>query len=188
MTREARPRSGRVTPESLRPTSSEITFPPVRMAMSCSISLRRSPNPGALTAAELKNDREYLRRVIDLLKPKVKLILDFVGFGTYFFRDPEQYDKAARLKHWKEPQTAARLEKLAARLAELKEFSQQATEEAVRRLAEELNVTAAKLIHPTRLALTGFGVGAGLFETMALLGKDRVIARLQKAVKILKAD
>ncbi len=143
---------------------------------------------GALTAAELKNDREYLRRVIDLLKPKVKLILDFVGFGTYFFRDPEQYDKAARLKHWKEPQTAARLEKLAARLAELKEFSQQATEEAVRRLAEELNVTAAKLIHPTRLALTGFGVGAGLFETMALLGKDRVIARLQKAVKILKAD
>ena len=39
---------------SLSPTSSEMTWPPVRMAMSCSIALRRSPKPGALTATRVE--------------------------------------------------------------------------------------------------------------------------------------
>ena len=46
----ARPRSLIVAFSSDRPTSSEITWPPVRIAMSSSIALRRSPKPGALTA------------------------------------------------------------------------------------------------------------------------------------------
>lgn len=144
-------------------------------------------NAGVLTANAVQNDREYFRRVIALLKSKVKLIADFVSFGTYFFRDPEQYEEAARLKYWQEPKTAAALEKLATCLAELPDFSPQTTEAAVRRLAEEIGVAASKLIHPTRLAITGFGVSPSLFEVMAVLGKDRVVARLQKAVKILKA-
>lgn len=142
---------------------------------------------GVLTASEVQSDREYFRRVIALLKSKAKLIPDFVSLGAYFFRDPEHYDDAARVKYWQEPETAASLEKLAACLAALPGFSPQATEDAVRRLAEELGVAASKLIHPTRLALTGFGVSPSLFEVMAVLGKDRVVARLQKAVKILKA-
>jgi len=145
-------------------------------------------NSGALTAAELQEDRNYFRRVIELLKPKVKLIADFVSFGAYFFRDPEQYEAAARLKHWKDPKTAEYLEKLSARFSELQDFSQQKTEEALRHLAEDLDIAASKLIHPTRLAISGFSVGPGLFEMMALLGKDRVVARLRKAANILSAN
>jgi glutamyl-tRNA synthetase len=142
---------------------------------------------GVLTTAELQKDREYFRRVIDLLKPKVKLIPDFVVFGAYFFRDPERYEEAARTKHWRDPRTAECLEKLAAQLAELREFTQQSTEESLRQLAEEFGIAASKLIHPTRLAISGFGVGPGLFEMMALLGKGRVVTRLRKAAEILQA-
>ncbi len=46
-----------MTLSSLRPTSSAITVPPVSTAMSCSIDLRRSPKPGALTATELNVPR-----------------------------------------------------------------------------------------------------------------------------------
>ena len=46
---------------SSRPTSSEITWPPVKVAMSTSISLRRSPKPGALTATQVKVPRSLLR-------------------------------------------------------------------------------------------------------------------------------
>jgi len=141
---------------------------------------------GILTAADAQNEREYFRRVIALLKPKARMIADFVSFGAYFFRDPEQYEEAARAKHWQDARTAEYLEKSAAQLAEVQKFSPQTTEAAIRFLAEELGVTASKLIHPARLAITGFGVSPGLFETMALLGKDRVMARLQKAVKMLK--
>jgi glutamyl-tRNA synthetase len=143
---------------------------------------------GVAAAVELQNDRGYLQRVIELLQSKVKLVTEFATQGVYFFRDPEQYDAAAAAKHWKDPGTAEYLEKFAARLAVLQEFSAPTTEATLRRLAEELGILAAKLIHPTRLAITGFGVGPGLFETMALLGKDRVVARLQKAVKFLKAN
>jgi glutamyl-tRNA synthetase len=143
-------------------------------------------NAGVASAAELENNRLYFHQVIDLLKSRVKLIPDFVAYGAYFFRDPEQYEEAARAKHWKDAQVGERLEKLAARLAELKNFSAPALEDAVRQLAEEMNMSAARLIHPARLALTGFGVSPGLFETMALLGQERVVARLRKAVKILK--
>ena len=55
--RLAEPSRSRVAFSSLRPTSSEMTWPPVRMAMSWSIALRRSPKPGALTATDLNVPR-----------------------------------------------------------------------------------------------------------------------------------
>ncbi|MDZ7362222.1 MAG: glutamate--tRNA ligase [candidate division KSB1 bacterium] len=143
---------------------------------------------GVATAEELQNDREYLLQVLALLKPKVKLIPDFATFGAYFFRDPEQYEEGGRLKHWQDPKTPEYLEKLATRLAALREFSPQKAEEALRQLAGEMGLAASKLIHPARLAISGFGIGPGLFEMMALLGQDRVVRRLQKAVKLLQAN
>src|SRR5665648_505668 len=59
-TLRAWPSSSRPAFSSLRPTVSEMTWPPVRMAMSCSIALRRSPKPGALTATDLKVPRILL--------------------------------------------------------------------------------------------------------------------------------
>ena len=53
MTFLAVPRSTTVTDSSFLPRSSEMTWPPVRMAMSSSMALRLSPKPGALTAAHL---------------------------------------------------------------------------------------------------------------------------------------
>ena len=53
----ARPSRSRVAFSSLRPTSSLMTWPPVRIAMSCNIALRRSPKPGALTATLLNVPR-----------------------------------------------------------------------------------------------------------------------------------
>ena len=52
-----RPRSLSVTFSSVRPSSSEITVPPVSTAMSSSIALRRSPKPGAFTASVLRMPR-----------------------------------------------------------------------------------------------------------------------------------
>ena len=52
-TRFAVPKSSNVTFSNSRPISSEITVPPVKIAISCSIALRRSPKPGAFTAATL---------------------------------------------------------------------------------------------------------------------------------------
>ena len=54
---------------SLRPISSVITSPPVRMAMSSSIRLRRSPKPGALTATPVKVPRSLLTTSVARASP-----------------------------------------------------------------------------------------------------------------------
>mgnify|MGYP001584055502 CR=1 FL=1 len=51
-------------------------------------------------------------------------------------------------------------------------------EKEFRNLVAELGIKAADLVHPVRVALTGKSVGPGLFETIALLGKEKTLARL----------
>ncbi|MDZ7261149.1 MAG: glutamate--tRNA ligase [candidate division KSB1 bacterium] len=132
-----------------------------------------------------QSNREYIKRVVLLLKSRAKRLTDFVKFGRYFFHDPQNYDEEVVRKYWNEEGVAERLKRLRERLSEISQFNAAAIEAAVRGLAEQSGVSAAKLIHPTRLALTGFGVGPGLFEVMEVLGKEVVLRRLDKAIQIL---
>jgi len=50
------------------------------------------------------------------------------------------------------------------------------------KLKDEKNLHSKKIIHPTRLALTGKVVGPGLFELMELLGKEKCLLRINRAV------
>ena len=78
-----------------------------------------------------------------------------------------------------------RLGRVRLKMMDLDDFSEEAIEISVRDLADSLEISAAKLIHPIRLALTGFGISPGLFEVMCLLGKDTVVVRLEKAIRYL---
>ncbi len=135
---------------------------------------------GVISRTELRHD--YLRAVIALLKTRLKTIQEFVTYGAYFFRDPENYEEAARTKHWKDPQVRVWLAQFADELEKNTAFSPAETESCLRTLAEKLGVAAAKLIHATRLAVTGFGVSPSLFATMAVLGKEIVVHRLRQAI------
>ncbi len=69
-----------VTFSSLRPSSSAMTWPPVRVAMSFSISLRRSPNPGALTAAQCSVPRSLLTTSVARASPSMSSAMMSSGF------------------------------------------------------------------------------------------------------------
>ena len=83
MTRLARPSRSSVTFSSLRPTSSLMTWPPVRTAMSCSIALRRSPKPGALTAVELKVPRILLTTSVASASPSTSSAMMTSGLPVF---------------------------------------------------------------------------------------------------------
>ena len=78
-----------------------------------------------------------------------------------------------------------RLGRLRLGMMDMDDFSERKLEESIRGLAEKLGLSAGQLIHPVRLALTGFGISPGLFEVMNILGKDTVIRRLDKAIRYL---
>ena len=60
------------------------------------------------------------------------------------------------------------------------------TEAAYNKIAAESGLALGKVIHPTRLALTGRTVSPGMFDVMVLLGKERTIERLKKAIEFIK--
>ena len=126
----------------------------------------------------------YLLDVIRLLKERAGRPAEIVERGRFFFRDPDSYDPQAAAKHWK-PETPARVAAVARGLGALSEFTPSAIEEEVRRSATALGVGAGALIHPLRLALTGQGQGPGLFELMAVLGKETCMRRIDAALRAL---
>jgi glutamyl/glutaminyl-tRNA synthetase len=100
--------------------------------------------------------------------------------------DPTDYDPDGLRKHVK-PETAGQIEALVRRLETLDEWSAAAIEAALRETAEAAAVAAGKLIHPTRLALTGIIVGAPLFDVFELLGKDTSLRRLKRFTQRIRS-
>lgn len=131
-----------------------------------------------------KEKREWLKRVLMLLKERAHKLTDFVDLGSYFFSPQIEYDPQAVRQYLRVPGTKARMLLLRDRLVGLEDFTADTIEAALRALAEELGVKAARLIHPLRVAATGRKVGPSLFHLLELLGQERVLERLEDALSL----
>jgi glutamyl-tRNA synthetase len=132
-------------------------------------------------------DRDWFARAVDLIRPRTRLLRDFSGWARAFFTDDFDYDPEAREKFWKDERLAAFLEKLADAFAALPEWNHDACEGALRGLAAAEGVKAALLINAARVAIVGRAVAPPLFETMVVLGRERVVARLRRALPYISA-
>jgi glutamyl-tRNA synthetase len=92
------------------------------------------------------------------------------------------YDDEAAKKHLKGEELASRMNELYDVLASTEPFDVTTTEAALRALAESKGVSAAKLIHPLRLALTGRGASPPIFDVAVVLGKERSLKRLRRLI------
>ena len=128
-------------------------------------------------------EQEWFWRVIELLKPRVRRLPQFVDEGVFFFRDVE-FDAAAVAKHLKAAGTSERLETLRQVLSEVTPFTAPELEARLRSLAETLGVKAGTLIHATRVAVTGRANSPGLFDVLELLGRERTVNRLGQAIPL----
>ena len=72
-------------------------------------------------------------------------------------------------------------------LSALEVFDEESIEQALRTLAQQQGLGAAKLIHPTRLAISGLSAGPGLFELVAVLGKETVVRRIENAAALIES-
>ena len=130
-------------------------------------------------------DDVYLKKVLELVKARAKTREELINFGKYFFEDPDSYDEKGRNKHWNDSSVNSNIQQLVKKLEELNSFTEEKIEEVLRSTAETLGIKAAELIHPVRLALTGFSVSPSLFEIMELLGKELSVRRIKSALNKL---
>jgi glutamyl-tRNA synthetase len=127
--------------------------------------------------------REWFSRTVDLLRPRVRLLPDFASWSRAFFTDEFERDPAAKEKFWKEPAKIKELlRKTADALAALREWSHDPCDHATRAVAEAAGVKAGLLINAIRVAIVGQAVAPPLFDTMVVLGQERVVRRLRDAV------
>jgi glutamyl-tRNA synthetase len=131
---------------------------------------------------------EWWVQLADLLKVRARTMREMVEQARPYVLDDLAYDASAVAKHWKDaPAVAARLERLHADFAALPEWTEPVLEECLRRRADAEQIGAGKLIHPLRVALTGTGASPGIFEVARLLGRDRALSRIERAIATLAA-
>jgi glutamyl-tRNA synthetase len=132
-------------------------------------------------------ERPWFAHAVDLLRPRTRFLGDFTTWSRAFFADDFDYDAEAKAKFWKDERIPGLLGKVADALAALPDWNHDACDAALRSVAAAEGVKAGLLINATRVAIVGRAVAPPLFETMVVLGKDRVISRLRRAVPLVAA-
>jgi glutamyl-tRNA synthetase len=138
---------------------------------------------GALTP-ELE---EYIRQVVEVLGERIKVGRDILVYGDFFFTPAVTYEPAAAERYLRSPEAADLLAGLRDRAAAAQTFGVAEVEALIRGYAADRGTSAREIVHPTRVALTGKTAGPGLFELMALLGRDRVVRRLDAAIRYIRS-
>ena len=131
--------------------------------------------------------RVWFSRVLELLRPRARRLTEFVEQARPFLAETVEYEPDAVQKHLTAPGAGEHVAALARALRTVSPFDESHVEAAVRGTATERGLKAGPLIHLARVAVTGRTVSPGLFEVLALLGRERSVARLERLQAFLAA-
>ncbi|HEY3376016.1 MAG TPA: glutamate--tRNA ligase [Armatimonadota bacterium] len=135
-------------------------------------------------------EQEYAKRCVALEQEKARTLSEFPDLVAFMF-DPNFAFEDEAVKKWLHPapeHVRPAFHKLIERITALPAdgFTPETLEAMTRVVAEELGVGAGKVIHPTRVAMSGRTKGPSLFHLMEVLGKDEVLYRFTRALDITK--
>lgn len=136
---------------------------------------------------ELRSRREWLKTIVLALRERVHTLTDLCEASRMFFEEPKTYEEKGVTKFFKTGSAVEVLSKGLEALSSVEDWSAASCEQAYRRLIETYGIKSSELFHPTRLALTGKTVGAGLFEVMEILGKEECLKRMSSAIEFVKS-
>ena len=137
-----------------------------------------------LETAGFAPDPAYLEEVARLMQERLVFGAELADAARYFFEDPPEYEAKGIEKRWKED-SAELVNAYADRLEATESVDPEAAEQALRALAEDRSVGAGRIIHAVRLAVSGVTFGPGLFDMIALIGREAVVRRLRRAAEAL---
>jgi glutamyl-tRNA synthetase len=127
-------------------------------------------------------DKELVKKVVPLIQDRLVTLKDFAALTDFFFVEKLEYDKKLLIQKGKTVEEAKEGLEKAVELVEKSAWEHDALESAFRSLAEELGWKTGELFMALRVALTGRTATPPLFETMIVLGREKVVKRLKEAV------
>ena len=128
-----------------------------------------------------------LTEIVTMLAERCKTLKEMARSSRYFFEEFETFDEAAAKKHFK-GNAAEALAKVKEKLTALSSWDLHSTHEAIEQTAAELEVGMGKVGMPLRVAVTGSGQSPSMDVTLVGIGRDRVLARIQRAIDFIHAQ
>lgn len=139
---------------------------------------------GLLEADLAKDSQVWLQNIVEAVGDRMATLADITDYG-YFFTDTFDYDAKAIKKWWK-GDPAGILRGLREVLKSIEVFERENIETAMWNYLDEKEIKRIRGMQPLRIALTGASGGPGLFDIIVLLGRQKVIERLDRAVEYIE--
>ncbi len=126
----------------------------------------------------------YLTKIVEAAGDRIKIAGDILDYLDFYTADDQlEYDEKALNKRIRKPDDAVRLlTEFREKLAAVEQFEGESLEATLKTFVEEKEIKIGQIVHAVRVAVTGKAVGFGLFETMAILGRERCLARIERAL------
>ena len=140
----------------------------------------------ALTASGIKLENfadDYIRSALETCKGKINTFGELPAYCGFYFNDDFEYNAEGVAKHFT-AENRPRLLAVRDAFAGLGKFNAAEIEATLKATAARLGLKPAVLIHPTRLAVTGSNAGPSLYHLLEVLGKEKVLARIDRALSI----
>ncbi|MFT5063916.1 MAG: glutamyl-tRNA synthetase [Gammaproteobacteria bacterium] len=128
-----------------------------------------------------------IEKVVDALRERAKTLIDLVNGLRFFYQDFEDYDAKAAKKNLKEAAIAP-LKKVAEKLSAVSDWKAAELHACVDAAAEELEVGMGKVGMPLRVAVAGSGSSPPIDITLELLGREKTLARIAKAISWIEQN
>lgn len=128
-----------------------------------------------------------LAEIVTMLAERCKTLKEMAETSRYFFEDFDNFDESAVKKHFKITAIEA-LCKVKEKLTAVSSWNLQNTHQAIEDTAKELGLGMGKVGMPLRVAVTGVGQSPSMDVTLVGIGRERVLARIQKAIDFIQSQ
>jgi glutamyl-tRNA synthetase len=142
------------------------------------LSFLEATNPEAAGLAG--RERSLLEGALAISQEKIQTLADFWPLAGFFFAGPSD-DDAAR-ERWLSEEGLSTVQKARERLAETEGFDVANVAAALEELVERKGVKPREVYQPLRVAISGTTISPGIFESVALLGKQETLRRIDAAL------
>jgi glutamyl-tRNA synthetase len=126
---------------------------------------------------------QYVRAALQTCKGKINTFDELPAYCGFYFTDNFEYDPQSAAKHFT-PENKQRLKAVRDSLSSVEKFDAAEIEAALKTTAANLGIKLGAIVHPTRLAATGSNVGPSLYHLLEVLGKEKVLARIDRALSM----
>ncbi len=127
-----------------------------------------------------------LVEIVEIQRDRARTLLEMADKSRFIYEEPEEYAPKAAKQHLR-PVSLPVLQSLREELSGLTEWTIESTQAVVEAVAERLELKMGKVAQPLRVALTGDSASPGIGQTLALVGRDKSLRRIDRAIQYVSS-